>query len=92
LWEQRPPLPSSSTSKRKFEPGPPSLDPESYKHIKLSSGVTVTDERPEEDENDDEVAEGEFAPNGDPDYFAEEDEDGRFLYAPISPSLLLVGD
>lgn len=82
LWIQRPPLPKaavSSSSKRKFEA--PSLDPESYKSIKLSGdqhastgagGVSIQD--------DDDVERGdEFAPNGDADYFEEEDEDGRFL-------------
>ena len=92
---QRPPLPKTSSStnnsnsnsnKRKL-PSEPSFDPESYKSIKLSTdqspsssgvgggGVTIQDEREgEEDGQGDE-----FAPNGDADYFEEEDEDGRFL-------------
>ena len=82
---QRPPLPksgavSSSSTKRKFEA--PTFDPESYKSIKLSddqhagaSSVTIEDD---EGEGDGETGR-EFAPNGDADYFEEEDEDGRFL-------------
>ncbi|GAA5882380.1 hypothetical protein JCM16303_004097 [Sporobolomyces ruberrimus] len=84
---KRPPLPKaavSSSSKRKFEA--PSLDPESYKSIKLSGdqhastgagGVSIQD--------DDDVERGdEFAPNGDADYFEEEDEDGRFFGGGLS--------
>lgn len=78
---QRPPIPkssiaSSNSSKRKFES--PSLDPESYKSIKLSTsddrarGVTIEEERQAGGEEDS------FAPGGDANYFTEEDEDGRF--------------
>ncbi|GAA5966706.1 hypothetical protein JCM3765_007605 [Sporobolomyces pararoseus] len=86
-----PPLPKTSTSsststsnnKRKHL-SEPSFDPESYKSIKLSSdqspssvggGVTIQDEEDDDDE---------FAPNGDADYFKEEDEDGRFFGGGLS--------
>ncbi|GAA5942385.1 beta-catenin-like protein 1 [Sporobolomyces koalae] len=84
---KRPPLPktgaASASSKRKFEA--PSLDPESYKQVKLSTDdhpatrVTIKDAN-----DDDDDREGEFAPNRDADYFVEEDEDGRFFGGGLS--------
>ncbi|GAA6021298.1 hypothetical protein JCM11491_005795 [Sporobolomyces phaffii] len=82
---KRPPLPKASvSSKRKFEQ--PSLDPESYKSVKLAP-----EDRPSkpgrvtiEEDGDDDEGEGEFAPNRDADYFAEEDEDGRFYGGGLS--------
>ncbi|KAJ8296204.1 Beta-catenin-like protein 1 [Rhodotorula toruloides] len=93
---KRPPLPKSTVgTKRKHEA--PSLDPESYKSVRLDTpsgpaptagadkgkakakGVTVQDGSDDEDEGGAVTQEGEFAPNGDADYFAEEDEDGRFF-------------
>ncbi len=70
---QLPPLPKGQ--KRKFEA--PTHEVPDIKSVKLapsSSSVTI------EDVGDGEDGERtEFAPNGDADYFAEEDEDGRFL-------------
>jgi len=89
---QRPPLPKSGAgTKRKLDA--PVLDPESYKSARLDTpngsassagadakgkgrAVTIQDGSDDDDEGDDR---GEFAPGQDADYFAEEDEDGRFL-------------
>lgn len=65
-----PPLPKGQ--KRKFEA--PTHEVPELKSVRLdptSSAVTI--------EDDDGSAETDFAPNGDADYFQEEDEDGRFL-------------
>lgn len=44
-----------------------------------AKGVTIQDGSDDEDDAAAGPREGEFAPNGDADYFVEEDEDGRFL-------------
>jgi len=104
--QQRPPLPKSghAGTKRKLEA--PTLDPESYKSARLDSGtgatpsagadskgkgraVTIQDGS-DDDDDDDNDERAEFAPGQDADYFAEEDEDGRFLCVLLSlPSLPL---
>ncbi|CEQ39227.1 SPOSA6832_00757 [Sporobolomyces salmonicolor] len=94
---KRPPLPKAAaapgaSNKRKFEP--PSFDPESYKSVKLEdqaaashgkgkarAGVTIQDGSDDEDGPQNAA---EFAPGQDADYFAEEDEDGRFLCVELS--------
>ncbi|GAA5847831.1 hypothetical protein JCM9279_006655 [Rhodotorula babjevae] len=95
---KRPPLPKNGTAgtKRKLEA--PTLDPESYKSARLDSGngptpsagadtkgkgraVTIQDGSDDEDEDD---SRAEFAPGQDADYFAEEDEDGRFFGGGLS--------
>ncbi|GAA5864687.1 hypothetical protein JCM1840_002201 [Sporobolomyces johnsonii] len=94
---KRPPLPKAAaapgaSNKRKFEP--PSFDPESYKSVKLEdqagastgkgkarAGVTIQDGSDDEDGPQNAA---EFAPGQDADYFAEEDEDGRFFGGGLS--------
>ncbi|GAA5841799.1 hypothetical protein JCM11251_004067 [Rhodosporidiobolus azoricus] len=89
---KRPPLPKSSlTNPNKRKADAPALDPDSYKSVRLDTatgpaattrsnggGVTI------EDVQDDEGPGGEFAPGQDADYFAEEDEDGRFFGGGLS--------
>ncbi|KZO93737.1 DUF1716-domain-containing protein [Calocera viscosa TUFC12733] len=60
-------------SPERAEPPPPELSRES----RPSKGKTRV-EIEDEDEDGEERDEGEFAPGGDADYFAEEDEEGRF--------------
>ncbi|GAA5974869.1 hypothetical protein JCM11641_008404 [Rhodosporidiobolus odoratus] len=92
---KRPPLPKSSISnpnKRKLDQ--PELDPESYKSVKLDSSTAPGSTRPgrraaggvtiEDVQDQDGGNRGEFAPNGDADYFEEEDEDGRFYGGGLS--------
>jgi len=71
--DQLPPLPKGT--KRKFQA--PTHEVPDINEVKLApSSSSVTIEDATEDEDGDRT---EFAPNGDADYFAEEDEDGRFL-------------
>ncbi|GAA6052466.1 hypothetical protein JCM3770_001126 [Rhodotorula araucariae] len=95
---KRPPLPKSAAgSKRKLEA--PTLDPESYKSARLDTpsgptptagaadkgkGRAVTIQDGSDDDDDETGARAEFAPGQDPDYFAEEDEDGRFFGGGLS--------
>ncbi|BGP37572.1 hypothetical protein JCM10449v2_001489 [Rhodotorula kratochvilovae] len=95
---KRPPLPKSAAgTKRKLEA--PTLDPESYKSARLDTpsgpaptasaadkgkGRAVTIQDGSDDEDDEAGARAEFAPGQDADYFAEEDEDGRFFGGGLS--------
>ncbi|GAA6041742.1 hypothetical protein JCM8097_008308 [Rhodosporidiobolus ruineniae] len=89
---KRPPLPKAALSnpnKRKLDQ-PPTLDADSYKSVRLDTpsgpaptarGVTIEDDGEGEGSSG---ARDEFAPNQDADYFAEEDEDGRFYGGGLS--------
>ncbi|GAA6003520.1 hypothetical protein JCM10207_000372 [Rhodosporidiobolus poonsookiae] len=88
---KRPPLPKSAVNPNKRKLDAPTFDPESYKTARLDTpagpaatartrgGVTIEDVRDEES-----AAAGEFAPGQDADYYAEEDEDGRFYGGGLS--------
>lgn len=85
-------------AKRKHEP--PAFDPQSYKSVKLDSdsdasaaasgskprtgAVTIRDVGEDDDDDNDAGAGEEFAPGQDADYYAEEDEDGRFFGGGLS--------
>ncbi|BGP18787.1 hypothetical protein JCM10213_003442 [Rhodosporidiobolus nylandii] len=88
---KRPPLPKAAlTNPNKRKADAPALDPDSYKSVRLDTpagpaasarGGTVT---VEDVQDEDGPRGGEFAPNGDADYFEEEDEDGRFYGGGLS--------
>ncbi|GEM09010.1 beta-catenin-like protein 1 [Rhodotorula toruloides] len=81
---EAPPLdPESYKSVRLDTPSGPaptaSADKGKGKGKAKAMGVSIQDGSDDEDDAVTGAQEGEFAPNGDADYFAEEDEDGRFF-------------